>query len=111
MIIFWLNPQQAGTVGFLFFFVTLFVALVSTVALLGYALRRLVVPYVLPAYRVRHSMRHALFVSTFACAVLLLQLGRLLQWWLVLIMVILVLSAEFIFLSHDRIRYRSRRAS
>lgn len=105
-----LNPYQAGWVGFVLFFLALFVALSSIASLVGYGARRLVVAAQPPAYRVRSSIRQGVLLGLLTTVLLGLQLARLAQWWLVLIVVVLFVTTEFIFLSYDRAgeRYRYR---
>lgn len=108
MIINWLEPRQNGWLGFAFFFLTFFLATGSGFSLLGYGARAFVIPHTLPAYRVRHSLRQGFLLAGFLNLLLLLQLMRLVQWWVVLILVFLVLSMELVFLSYERTYQRYR---
>ena len=102
LIIMWLDPVEAGWIGFLLFFLALFLAVASTAALLGYGVRRLLQPGQLPAYRVRTAMRQGIWLGVFLDILLLLQLQRLLQWWITVIAIVLFLSLELLFLSYER---------
>lgn len=110
MIIVWLNPYQAGWIGFVLFFLALFLAIASLASLVGYGIRRLVIAEQLPAYRVRYSVRQGGLLGLLAAVLMGLQLARVARWWLVLIVVVLFVTTEFIFLSYDRAaeRYRYR---
>jgi len=101
-IVFWLDPIQAGTFGFVLFFLALFLAIASTTALIGYALRRILAPGHHPAYSVRPSLRQGIWLGLLFDLLVLLQLLRLGRWWLTLIIVIFFISLEFVFLSYDR---------
>lgn len=107
LILWFVDPQQAGLLGFIIFFLSLFLSIASSVALLGFAVRRVVRDPQLPAYQVRNSLRQGVLLALFTSILLLLQLLRLLQWWVALILIILFVSAEFIFLSYDRAQRRS----
>lgn len=104
-----LDPDQAGTLGFLLFFLSLFVAIASIVSLIGFGLRRLIMAQQLAAYSVRTSLRQSIIVSAFLNALLLLQLLRLYRWWLALILLFISVFIELVFLSYDRTQ--SRRAN
>lgn len=102
LIVSWVNPQQAHAVGFLLFFSSFFLATASTAGLAGYGVRRLLVPSQFAAYRVRTSLRQAVWLGLFLDLLLFLQLQRLLRWWVTVIIIILFLSLEFLFLSYEK---------
>lgn len=101
-IVLWLDPVQAGSVGFVLFFLALFLALASTAALVGYGVRRLIGSAAHPAHHVRPSLRQGLLLGVFFDALLLLQLLRLSRWWLTLILIVIFVCIELVFLSYDR---------
>jgi len=51
-----IDPTEAGLIGYILFFLTLFLAITSTIGLLGYAIRRVLAPGQLSTYRVRSRM-------------------------------------------------------
>ena len=57
LIIMQLDPAQAGVIGLLLLFLSLFLAVGSITNVVGYGLRRLLVPRQFPSYRVRTSLR------------------------------------------------------
>lgn len=101
-IVLWLDPAQARAVGFILFFLALFLAVASSAALAGYAIRRLIGSNVHPSHHVRPSLRQGLLLGTFFDVLLLLQLLRISRWWLTLICIILFLCFELAFISYDR---------
>lgn len=101
-IIKFLDPGQAGLIGFLLFFLALFLATASTTGLAGYATRRLLSPQQLSAYAVRTSLRQGILLGLFLDLLLLLQLLRFYQWWLALLAIVIFIFIEFIFLGYDR---------
>lgn len=102
LIINWINPTEAGAIGFLLFFSTFFLAVAATAAFFGYGLRRLITPSQFAAYRVRTSLRQAVWLGFFLDLLLFLQLQRLLYWWVTVIVIVLFLSLEFLFLTYDK---------
>lgn len=106
-IIILLDPVQAGWLGFILFFLALFLAVASTAALIGYAARRLMAPEQLAAYAVRSALRQGALLALFLMLLLLLQLMRLYQWWLAVVAIVLFISVELMFLGYDRTTYRT----
>lgn len=102
LIVNWLDPLQAGPLGFVLFFLVLFLAVASSAALVGYLLRRFLLSVQHPAYVVRPSLRQGIWLGLFLDILLFLQLFRLLQWWIALIIVLLFLCLEVLFLGYDR---------
>lgn len=102
LIINWVRPSDAQEVGLILFFSSFFLGVASAAALIGYVVRRLVTPSQLPAYRVRTSLRQAVWLGIFLDLLLFLQLQRLLRWWVTVIIIVLFLSLEFLFLTYDR---------
>ncbi len=102
-IVLWLDPIQAGAIGFILFFLALFLAVASTSALAGYGVRRLIGSHVHPSHHVRPSLRQAILLGAFFDILLLLQLLRISRWWLTLIAIIFFLCFELVFISYDRV--------
>lgn len=102
LIVMWLDPTQAGWIGFALFFLSLFLAVAGTTALGGYIMRRLLMPGQLPAYSVRSALRQGVLLGLFLDVLLALQLFRLVRWWVTVIAIILFLSIELLFLSYER---------
>ncbi len=101
-----LDPEQAGTVGFILFFLSLFTAVASAASLVGYGLRRILMRRQFPAYTARTSLRQALIVGVFVVLVFFLQLLRLYRWWLALAIIALLVCVEVVFLSYGRSNQR-----
>ena len=97
-----LDPEQAGTLGFVLFFLSLFIAVASAAGLLGYTIRRLFVREQFPAYAIRTSLRQALTAGAFISLLLFLQLLRLYRWWIALGIIALLACLEVVFLSYGR---------
>ncbi|MFH1353727.1 MAG: hypothetical protein ABIH36_00375 [bacterium] len=106
-IIKFLDPVQAGTIGFLLFFLALFLAAASTAGLVGYVIRHLFAPRQLSAYAVRTSLRQGILLGLFLDLLLLLQLLHFYRWWLALLAIAIFIFIEFIFLGYDRATRRT----
>lgn len=102
-IISWLDPLSAGWLGYLLFFLVLFLAVASASGIIGYVVRRIITPQQLSAYAVRVALRQGLLLGLFLDILLFLQLTRLYQWWIAIIVIVLFLSIELVFLSFDRV--------
>jgi len=102
LIVTQLSPHQAGPLGFILFFLSLFLTAGSFSALVGYFIRRLLGNRQFPAYIVRTSLRQGVMIGSFFVVLLLLQLGSLYRWWLAVIIIVLLISFELVFLSYDR---------
>lgn len=107
LIVNYLDPTRAGWLGFLLFFLALFLAIASVASLIGFFARRLVMPQRLPSYAVRTALRQGVLLGLFLDLLLFLQLIRLYQWWLAIFGICLFLFIEFIFLGYDRAARRT----
>lgn len=108
MIVNWLDPTQAGGIGFVLFFLSLLLAIASTMAIIGYFLRRILASHQLPAYSVRPALRQGLWLGIFLDVLLFLQLFRLYRWWITVIVIVFFVFLELFFLSYDRNARRHR---
>ncbi len=103
MIVSWIDPRSsAAAMGFVLFFLAMFLAVASLAALLGYLFRSLFLAKELPAYRVRPALRQGVLLGAFVDLLLFLQLERLLIWWVSAIIVLLFLVIELVFISYDK---------
>ena len=89
------NPESAGLDGFIFFYLSLFLSLVGTFALVGLAIRIHTQPHHLPYYLVLLSFRQGLFFAFLTIGLLYLQGKHLLAWWNVLLLVALLTGIEY----------------
>ncbi len=88
LVIWKINPFEAGIAGFILFYMTLAVALVGTLALIGFAIRIWIFHEESIVLRqVTTAFRQACFLTLILAGSLLLQSGNLLRWWNVLIFV------------------------
>ena len=102
LVINYLDPQRAGSLGYILFFLSLFLAVASTAALIGHVLRRIITPGQLATYAVRPALRQGIMLGIFLDLLLILQLAHLYKWWLAVIAIILFITTELIFLSYGQ---------
>ena len=98
-VLFTVDPQEAGVIGAILFYITLFVALVGTMMAMG-LLYRVILRKRQPvmAREVKISFRHSLMLSLMAMISLILSATGLLFWWNFLALVIVALAIEYGFL-------------
>lgn len=101
-----LDPEAAGTIGYVLLFLSLFITTSSAAGLVGYGIRRLLVRQQFPAYAVRTSLRQALTVGGYTLLLLFLQLLRLYRWWIALGLIALLACLEVVFLSYGKAHAR-----
>ena len=96
------NPDQGGQTVLISFFISLYVALVSTLTVAGFALRRYFGNNELRYGYLQVSFRQAFIGSALLVALLALQALRLLAWWDILLLVAVSLLLELYLRSNAR---------
>ncbi|MDP4000154.1 MAG: hypothetical protein Q8Q11_01850 [bacterium] len=96
------NPDQGGQTVLLSFYISLYVALVSTFTVGGFALRRYFGNNELRYAYLQASFRQAFIVGALLIALLALQSVRLLAWWDILLLVAVSLLLELYLRSNAR---------
>jgi len=98
-VIFRIDPEEAGALGLGLFYITLFTALIGTIAVIGAAYRVLVLRRKdVVSREVRITFRHAVMVSLVGILGLALAALGWLRWWVLLGLVVAVGVIEYIFL-------------
>ncbi len=103
-VLYFMNPTEAGSIGFLLFYISLFFASLGTFSLLGFFLR---VWFSKEQIIFRHlgiATRQSLWFSALVILTLLLQAGNFLKWWSILLLLFFMLLLEFFFLSRKVVR-------
>lgn len=94
-----INPEQAGILGIVFFFTTLFLALVGTITLLGLIYRiGLRKRTDLLVKEVRVAFRHALLLSSVVVLTLIFSANDWLRWHTLVAFLLVVVALEYVFL-------------
>lgn len=94
LIFFTVPPDTAGVLGEAFFFSALLLALIGTLTMLG-ILGRWRMSSLLPALHIGPAFRQGALLSVAAVGLLLLQRFRILRWWNILLLVILLAGFDF----------------
>ena len=82
MVIVSIDPFQDTGVGFSFFYISLFLALLGTTSVIAFALRKSFSRTELPMFRyVQKSFHDSLFFSILLASLLYLQGANYLRWW------------------------------
>lgn len=105
IVLFYINPAEAGFIGFLLFYVSLFFALIGTFSLVGFFGR---VWFTKEQIIFRHlgvSTRQSFFFAVLVVGILLLQGAGLYRWWTVISLVLLLTLLEFFFISRKVVRH------
>lgn len=105
LVIFNVNPEEAGLSGFLLFYVTLGTGLIGTLSLLGIWFRVILLGRKDVVTReVKVSFRHAVLLSLVAGFALALSAKALLHWWVLFVLIIVASVLEYVSLivQHSR---------
>ena len=99
-----IDPVAAGLLGFVLFFVSLAIALVGTLSILGLGIRIWLRPEEAIARQTMRSVRHGVLISLLFILSLFLASQGLLRWWIMLLTVFTIALAELAFITHERVR-------
>lgn len=94
-----IDPSQAGTLGFVFFYLTLSSALIGTIATAGAGIRAWARREELATRHASRSLRHGVLIALLVLGALLLLPEGLLTWWTALLLVLFFSLVELAFLS------------
>ena len=104
-IVYSLDPFKTSAVGLLFFYLTLFLALVGSFSVAGFMIKRLIVKQDEVVFRhVRRTFRQSVIVAALFVAGLLMLAEGFLTWWNALILLALGLALEAIIFSNRKYR-------
>ena len=92
-ILFFTDPQTAGTVTFLFLYLSLFLTALGVCILVGILIRQLFFPG-LYIGQMSESFRQGILIALLVTLSLFLQSQRLLYWWVEASLILLFTSIE-----------------
>lgn len=102
-VIFNIDPETVGNIGFIFFYSTLFFALVGTFSVFGFTMRRMVIKNDTVIFRhVKKTFRQGIFIAFTVTILLLLLQNELLTWWNGGLVVVFFLIVEWIIFTNRR---------
>ncbi|MCD4760656.1 hypothetical protein K8R42_02040 [bacterium] len=94
-----LDPSDGDFVLFVLFYLSLFLSILGTLSLIGFAFRTLWNRQRgIPRVMVIESFRQAIIFSAVLIIALWLQAGRLLTWWNMVFLIVLATVLEFVIL-------------
>ena len=96
------DPDTGGIIGVLFFYTSLGLALVGTNSIIGLLIRSRLNRTELISRLAAISFRQALWFSFVIILAMILQSYRMLTWWIMAIVVLVLVITEFFFLSLKR---------
>ena len=102
LIVFQIDPADAGYLGFFLFYVSIFFSLLGTFFLITFAVRKITNKLAMEYRIVSMSFRQSFFFALTGVSVLFLQSKGLLTWWNILLLVLSLGILEFFFLSFKR---------
>jgi len=104
-VLFFINPDETGLIGFILFYFSLFLAILGSVAIIGFIVRARLKNG--PVFKqVENAFRQGIWLSIFLIGILLLKSLQLLEWWNGLVLFFFLVFLEFFFLS-SRKQYKS----
>jgi hypothetical protein len=93
------DPINAGALGFLLFYVTIFIAMLGTTVFFGTLIRLWLRPKEVTYRHTLRSFRQGIILSCLFLAALFLLSFELLRWWSGTLLVILFSFVELVFVS------------
>lgn len=97
-----IDPFATNFIGFLLFYLTLYLSLGGSIALGGFSLRKARMKEHPNFHLVSISFRQSAIISTMLISLLLLQGLTLLVWWHILVLIALATFAEVLLLTKQR---------
>jgi len=86
------DPAQTGLMGLLFFYFSLWLAIIGTFSVLGFLMKRLIIKNDEVVFRhVKRTFRQGILLASGLMIILLLLQTRLLTWWNATLLVLLFL--------------------
>jgi hypothetical protein len=102
LVLFYIDPNTANILSFIFFYLSLFLALAGSLSVLGLALRKKISKEEVVFRMVTVSFRQATMLSFLVVGSLLLQSKNLLNWWNIIFLVLAVIILEFFFTTYGK---------
>lgn len=90
-----INPETTNTLGFVFFYLSLFSGLTLTFALAGYYIRSLRKKENPLSWQVNTAFRQGIFFAIIVCGALFLMAENLFSWLNLFFLILIITSLEF----------------
>jgi hypothetical protein len=102
LVVFNLDPEQAGIFGFLLFYLNLFLALSGTIFIVSDLIKARFFKYQSLYHRFKVSLRHSIFFTVLILGWAFLKSQGILRWWNILLLILSLTILEFFFISLDK---------
>jgi len=102
LVLFFINPETTGIIGFLLFYLSFFFGLTGMLSLLGFYLRYIFTRRFPEFEQAQIAFRQALFFGIIVVGALFLQSNQMLSWINALLLVALLTVVEFLIISLKR---------
>jgi len=96
------DPFTTNLVGYLLFYISLFLALVGSAAILGFLVRFIALRQELVFRQVAIAFRQAFSFSILVIALLILQSKGMLTWWNIFLLIAGLTMLEFFLISYRK---------
>ena len=96
------NPETTNATGFFLFYLSLFLSLSGTTAIIGFLVRFVIFAHELAVEKVKIAFRQSFLFSGFVVVALLLLARGLLNWLNLIILIVGLSALEFFLLSYGK---------
>ena len=98
-----INPDQAGIIGLILFYLSLFLSLTGTISVVGFLIRKKIDKNdTVIFHHVRHTFRQGLLLSCLIISALILLQCKILNWLTGMLVVVLFLIIESIIFANRK---------
>ncbi|MEK7203413.1 MAG: hypothetical protein AAB653_03790 [Patescibacteria group bacterium] len=102
VVVWTVNPEVTNSVGFLLFYLSLFLAIVGTAAIIGFVIRFIGLRREMVLNSVKTAFRQSFFFAFFIVAILFLLERDLFSWFNAGLLIVGLSVAEFFLLSYKK---------
>jgi len=99
MVLFFINPETTGIIGFSLFYLSLFFGITGIMSLIGFLMRSVFTHRFEVFEQAQISFRQGLFFGIILAGSMFMQANRLLTWLNALFLVMLLTIIEFLIIS------------
>lgn len=99
LVLFYIDPFTSGWIGILCFYLSIFLALIGTLALIGFGIRILFWKKIMPYQHVGVSLRQGMLFAVLVTSSFLLAANDLFTWWSIILLIAGLGFLELFFLS------------
>ena len=99
-----INPEQTNTMGFIVFYLALFMAISGTASLIGFLIRFVALKHELAFYAVKIAFRQSFMFALFIIAILILLSQSLFTWLNLSMLVAVFVIAEMVMIHSQKTR-------